>query len=217
MAEPATFYDTHGVDFSKSRFRVWPQVREFLDALPHGAKVLDIGCGNGKNMLAARADLSVTGCEPSRTLCEICAERGLNVVQGDARQLPFKDASFDAVIMIAVIHHIHPREHNQPLFEIQRVLKPGGKALITNWAVEQPVGARRSFHVGLNLVSWKGKEMEPLPYWVMDRETAEAFVRSLPHELICESLVCVAGNWTFVIGRGGQSPPLKPPLDKYLN
>ena len=199
MSEPGTFYETHGADFSKSRYRVWPQVRAFLDALPHGAKVLDIGCGNGKNMLAARADLTVFGCEPSSTLCEICAERGLNVVQGDARNLPFKDASFDAVIMIAVIHHIDPCEQDKALFEIQRVLKPSGKALITCWAVEQPEGARRSFHVGLNIVKWKGKESAPLKYWIMDRWLAEGFVSTLPSSLSCEELSLNAGNWVFTL------------------
>ncbi len=45
---------------------------------------------------------------------------------GDARQLPFKDNSFDIVTSFAVLHHIWPID--RPLAEMLRVLKPGGFA-----------------------------------------------------------------------------------------
>lgn len=198
MSTALDFYETHGNEFSKSRYTVWPQVKSFLDALPAGAKVLDIGCGNGKNMLG-RADLCFTGVEPSATLCAICTKRGLIVTQADAKALPFEDASYDAVIMIAVIHHIPPHEQYKALFEIQRVLKPGGKALITNWAVEQPQDSRRKFTAGLNQVMWKGKETEPLPYWVMDAEMGKNFAKALPTSLICTEIELIAGNWSFAL------------------
>jgi ubiquinone/menaquinone biosynthesis C-methylase UbiE len=193
-ATPTEFYETHAQDFSKSRFRIWPDVKELLDSLPPYSTVLDIGCGNGKNMLY-RKDLNMTGLEYSEALCEICINRGLNVVQGSTLSLPFKDNTFDAIIMIAVIHHIPPDEHYKVLNEIQRVLKPGGQALITNWAVEQPVDSRRTFTRGLNMVEWKGKESAPLPYWVMDRELAEEFIQKMPQNIICKNLKWSAGNW----------------------
>ena len=194
MTTPTEFYQIHAQDFSKSRFRIWPSVKELLDSLPPYSTVLDIGCGNGKNMLY-RKDINMTGLEYSEALCEICINRGLNVVQGDARSLPFKDNSFDAIIMIAVIHHIPSDEHYKVLNEISRVLKPNGKALITNWAVEQPPNSRRTFTRGLNMVTWKGKEDKPLPYWVMDKEIAEEFIQKIPNGIICKNLKWSAGNW----------------------
>jgi ubiquinone/menaquinone biosynthesis C-methylase UbiE len=193
-ATPTEFYQIHAQDFSKSRFRIWPDVKELLDSLLPYSTVLDIGCGNGKNMLYRR-DLNMTGLEYSEALCEICINRGLNVVQGDALSLPFKDNTFDAIIMIAVIHHIQPDEHYKVLNEIQRVLKPGGQALITNWAVEQPPDSRRTFTRGLNMVEWKGKEDKPLPYWVMDRELAEEFIQKMPQNIKCKNISWSAGNW----------------------
>ena len=178
------FYETYSAEFSKSRYAVWPQVRAFLDALPSGAKVLEIGCGNGKNM-CARKDLVFIGIDPSAALCEICTARGLSVVQADARSLPFGNGSFDAVIMIAVLHHLPPESHSQALLEIQRVLKSYGKALITNWAVEQPLTSRRKFIPGLNYVIWKGKEESPLRYWVMNKAMTVDFICNLPHHLNC--------------------------------
>jgi SAM-dependent methyltransferase len=85
-----TFYDIHAADFSKSRFRIWPLVKQFLDSLPPNSKVLDIGCGNGKNM-KYRNDLQMYGIEYSQALTDICIKDGLNVIQGDALTLPFEN------------------------------------------------------------------------------------------------------------------------------
>lgn len=191
------FYETYSAEFSKSRYKVWPQVRAFVDALPIGAKVLEIGCGNGKNM-CVRKDLIFIGIEPSAALCDTCTTRGLNVVQADASTLPFRDGSFDAVIMIAVLHHISPNLQYKAMFEIQRVLKPYGKALITNWAVEQPLASRRKFIPGLNYVIWKGKEESPLRYWVMNKAMTIDFICKLPHHLNCKECELISGNWSFI-------------------
>jgi tRNA (uracil-5-)-methyltransferase TRM9 len=193
-----TFYDVHATDFSKSRFRIWPDIKQFLDKLPPNSKVLDIGCGNGKNM-KYREDLQMYGLEYSQALTDICIEKGLNVIQGNALTLPFNDESFDAVIMIAVIHHIEPTLHNKVLNEIQRILVPSGKCLITNWAVEQPDSSKRQFIKGLNMVTWKGKETEPLPYWVMDKQLAEEFTNNLPDGLKFMNLGWDAGNWNILL------------------
>lgn len=198
-----TFYDIHAADFSKSRFRIWPAVKQFLDELPPNSKVLDIGCGNGKNMTygSHNKELQMYGLEYSQALTNICIEKGLNVIQGNALTLPFNDKSFDAVIMIAVIHHIEPTLHNKVLNEIQRILIPDGRCLITNWAVEQPSLAKRQFIKGLNMVTWKNKEDNPLPYWVMDRIVAEEFTNNLPDGLKFMNLGWDAGNWNILLSK----------------
>lgn len=206
MQSSTSFYDIHAQDFSKSRFRIWPSVKLFLDSLPPNSRVLDIGCGNGKNMFygTQKKTLNMFGLEQSQALKEICANQGLNVVQGNALNLPFENDSFDAIIMIAVIHHINPLEHDKVLMEIQRVLKPNAQCLITNWAVEQPEGARRQFTKGLNMVLWKGKENNPLPYWVMDKELALEFINNLPDGLKFMNLEWNAGNWNVLFQKSPQ-------------
>lgn len=199
MRQMTTFYDIHAADFSKSRFRIWPHVKQFLDKLPPNSTVLDIGCGNGKNMIYGNGRLKMFGLEQSQSLCDICTERGLNVVQGTALKLPFPDNHFDAIIMIAVIHHIDPKEHIHALNEIKRVLKQNGTCLITNWAVEQPPTSKRTFTLGLNMVTWKDKEDNPLPYWVIDKSTAEDYINTFPDSLECKMLTWDAGNWEFFL------------------
>ncbi|CAG00909.1 unnamed protein product, partial [Tetraodon nigroviridis] len=63
----------------------------------------------------------------------------------DALQLPFRTASFDACISIAVIHHFStPERRLAAIRELVRLLKTGGQALIYVWAFEQEHNKQRS-------------------------------------------------------------------------
>jgi tRNA (uracil-5-)-methyltransferase TRM9 len=196
------FYEVHGADFSRTRFRKWPQVVHFLESFPAQAHIVDIGCGNGK-YLDTRTDLEMTGVEPSSTLAAIAVGRGFDVVQADARHLPFIANTFDGALLIAVLHHIQPCEQTKALSEIHRILKPGGLAHITCWAVEQPPGSHRTFTSGLNYVTWRGKQDAPLPYWVLDSAAADALIKALPTGLSCIDRVWNAGNWCFTLKKTG--------------
>jgi methionine biosynthesis protein MetW len=74
-----------------------------------GAKVLDVGCGNGAlmAMLAAECGARARGLEVDPAQAHACALRGLAVVQGDAeRDLEdFPSASFDYVILSRMLEH----------------------------------------------------------------------------------------------------------------
>lgn len=110
---------------------------ELLDALEirKRMKVLDLGAGIGgpARVLASRHQASVTALDLTPALCE--ANRALNklvglsrriaVVEGDATQLPFEDASFDRAITIHASMNI---ERKRTMYrEVHRVLKPGGR------------------------------------------------------------------------------------------
>lgn len=58
-------YDAIAPHFGATRFAVWPKVKAFIDNLPHGALVADVGCGNGK-YFAIRRDIFVSGSDRSR-------------------------------------------------------------------------------------------------------------------------------------------------------
>jgi hypothetical protein len=66
----ATFLDVKTLPYTLliitafKRFAVWPKVREFIDALPPGALVADVGCGNGK-YFGVRRDVAVLGSDRS--------------------------------------------------------------------------------------------------------------------------------------------------------
>ncbi|XP_077490587.1 tRNA (carboxymethyluridine(34)-5-O)-methyltransferase alkbh8 isoform X1 [Amblyomma americanum] len=130
-------YENIAEQFSDTRYKQWPKVANFLDSLEHGSLLLDAGCGNGK-YLTSHDQLLKLGFDRSRGLCDICRDRGLEVLQADVLQMPFRDGAFDACISIAVLHHLSTTERREAaLHEIFRVLRPGGRALIYVWAMEQ--------------------------------------------------------------------------------
>ncbi|KAL1472946.1 hypothetical protein MTO96_022716 [Rhipicephalus appendiculatus] len=130
-------YENIAEQFSDTRYKQWPKVADFLDSLEQGSLLLDAGCGNGK-YLTHHGKLIKLGFDRSQRLCDICRHRGLEVLQADTLQMPFREGVFDACISIAVLHHLSTVERRQAaVHEILRVLRHGGRALVYVWALEQ--------------------------------------------------------------------------------
>ena len=88
-----------------------------LAAICDGKRVVDIGCGYGRNrQLVESMGGEWVGVEPF--------EGGAHTVQGNAEALPFSAATFDVAIMDAVLEHIPNVE--KAFSEVSRVLRPGG-------------------------------------------------------------------------------------------
>ncbi len=91
--------------------------------------VLDLGTGAG-NMAHHLAHYGqVVGLEYNARPIPVAQQRGLEVLRGSGTELPFDDNSFDLVALLDTIEHI-PDELGV-LRECQRVIKPGGKIIIT--------------------------------------------------------------------------------------
>jgi len=116
-------------------FTLWQQPTEWLN-IPAGGTALDIGCGPGNvtSALAAAAGtdglaLGVDISVPMLTRA-VRAEAGPQVgfVRADAQRLPFRDASFDAVVSIAAFQLIP--DLDATIAEIARVLRPSGRVAV---------------------------------------------------------------------------------------
>ncbi|XP_072332860.1 tRNA (carboxymethyluridine(34)-5-O)-methyltransferase ALKBH8 isoform X1 [Scyliorhinus torazame] len=130
-------YDGIADHFSSTRHTPWPKVTEFLKAMPAGAFVVDVGCGNGK-YLGVNKNLFMVGCDRSKNLVHICRERKFEVFVCDGLLVPLRSGVCDACISIAVVHHFSTEGRRlSAIKEIVRLLRPGGKALIYVWAMEQ--------------------------------------------------------------------------------
>ncbi|XP_036598644.1 alkylated DNA repair protein alkB homolog 8 isoform X1 [Trichosurus vulpecula] len=137
-------YEEIAEHFSSTRHTPWPQIGAFLKALPKGSIVADVGCGNGK-YLGLNKEIYMIGCDRSQNLVEICGERQFEAFVCDALAVPIRSETCDACISIAVIHHFATAERRlATLQELARLLRPGGKALIYVWAMEQEYNKQKS-------------------------------------------------------------------------
>jgi ubiquinone/menaquinone biosynthesis C-methylase UbiE len=113
-------------------------------ALQPGARVLEVGCGTGSLLMAVkrtepRAD--VTGLDPDpNALARVqrkadAAAVAIRLDRGFSDALPYPDASFDRVFSCFMLHHLTGVEEKVgTLREIRRVLKPGGRLHLLDFA-----------------------------------------------------------------------------------
>jgi len=130
-------------------------------SLQPGMRLLDVGCGAGRHSVeAVRRGADVIALDLSHDdLCK--AIQGVEdfghadvphpgsfaAVRGDARNIPFDDATFDRVIASEVMEHIEDDE--AALDELVRVLRPGGIIAVTvpRWLPERVCWAlSREYH-----------------------------------------------------------------------
>jgi ubiquinone/menaquinone biosynthesis C-methylase UbiE len=98
--------------------------------LPKGlqGRVLELGCGDGKSMAAAK-ELDVIGVDISREGLRLCAARlgGCGpLLQADATCLPFTDGAFDAVLAFHILENLNDAEVRALALEVAHVLHPDG-------------------------------------------------------------------------------------------
>lgn len=91
-------------------------------------KVLDLGCGDGLNVMILRENgiKNVVGIDISKNLVKIAQKNNPHnkFALGSAEKLPFEDAFFNVVFVDSVFHHL--LKYDKAVKEIKRVLKSGG-------------------------------------------------------------------------------------------
>jgi SAM-dependent methyltransferase len=123
-------------------------------AIEPEARVLDVACGTGGVALrAARTGADVVGIDISPDQLakarRAAADEGLDIEfdEGDAQELPYGDAEFDAVASAFGV--VFAADHKRAAAELARVCRPGGRLALTAWRAdawsEQHAKAGRTF------------------------------------------------------------------------
>jgi SAM-dependent methyltransferase len=132
----AEWWQTHFTDGADPEYeeQILPTIVRLLR--PHRS-VLEIGTGDGQVLRAIAShdrdaqaqDVTYVGIDPAQAQIRTAADRAPEFLfaRGEALALPYRDASYDAVVACLVFEHI--LEVDAALGEVARVLKPGGQFL----------------------------------------------------------------------------------------
>jgi len=142
--------------------RVRVLVGHLADLIPQGARVLDVGSGDGlvaASLLERRDDLSLQGID---VLVRPAAHIPVQAFDGET--IPFPDESFDAALLVDVVHHAE-----RPLGLLAEAKRVAGRCVvIKDHVLEGPLAAST-----LRFMDWVGNARYgvalPHSYWPKDR------------------------------------------------
>lgn len=142
-------FNAIAAEFDITRYKPWPQTIEFINELPEDGTILDLGCGNGRNieyLASVQRGFKIIGLDFSMKMLRI-AKRKLGQVKfgsmidfilADVVRLPVNESSLDGALYVAALHHLPGAELRlASLLELERCLKPGGRGFISVWDFEQ--------------------------------------------------------------------------------
>jgi ubiquinone/menaquinone biosynthesis C-methylase UbiE len=140
-----------------------------LPSLLPGARVLEAGCGDGKSLLAMPGrGWEIVATDFSREAIRISSGHqilcNVGFIQADARALPFRRESFDAVFLYHLLGHIPGKGRSLVASETERILVPGGAVFLRVFSV-------RDFRKG------SGDLVEPNTYLRGDGVLTHYFLR----------------------------------------
>lgn len=133
----------------------WHRVKAFIETIEAGSFVADIGSGDGKYFGLSPSIYSI-GCDRSIKLLEVSRDSKFETFCCDAVKLPLRTGVFDAVLCIAVLHHIATIDRRVSVIrELLRICRPGGRVMLQAWALEQEAHSKKKFDEQDVLVPWK--------------------------------------------------------------
>lgn len=164
-----------------------------------GTRVLDVGCGSGEFLALLReAGAAAVGADPAPAMVGLARGAGVEVVLAGAESLPFDDGLFDVVTAVNALQFAS--DTTEALREFARVLGPGGRIAVSNWAE----GARNDVDV-IEAAVASALEDEPRPDGPLRPAGGlEAALRAASLEVVAAGIVDApwhaAGDDTLVRG-----------------
>jgi ubiquinone/menaquinone biosynthesis C-methylase UbiE len=105
-----------------------------------GDRVLDLGCGTGtliQHLLEIVPEAEMVGLDPSEEMLNIAKQKlpaSVQLKMGSAESIPFPSTCFDILVSTSALHYF--RNPDRAVQEMQRVLKPSGRLILTDWCYD---------------------------------------------------------------------------------
>lgn len=188
-------YNKIASEFNVTRTYNWSWIDKFMNNIPKGSLIYDIGCGNGRNM--QYIDHKFIGIDNCIEFIKMCRNKQLNTIYANMNNIPLSSQSTNYIICIATFHHLQCYKNRlNALLEMKRLLKPGGKILLSVWSKIQPRKTRVIFNnYGDNIVLWKNIHKRYYYIFKID-EIIQLFKDA---ELILEEHTYDCGNEIFML------------------
>jgi len=186
------WYSTHAASFCERTFAIDMEAtrQRFLQHVPAGGRMLDVGCGSGRDSLRFHAlGYEVDARDRSPAIAEEARRRtGLAVRVEDVLEMQ-DDAAFDGIWASAMLIHLGEPEFREAVRRLVRALRPGGALYISLKQDEHPsAGDGRVFR-----------------FWTMDEALTAIFDGRAPLERVEEWVSADEGargtRWVNVVGR----------------
>ncbi|ANQ07022.1 Uncharacterized protein PCOAH_00014240 [Plasmodium coatneyi] len=150
-------YNKIAQHFCYTRYKSWNNVENLINEEQEGNLIIDVGCGNGKNVQVSSKYFFI-GLDFSWHLLKLAQKKwNSDLFLANCVSIPLRSNIADLCISIAVIHHIGTHEkRRQAVAEMVRCTKVGGRILIYVWAYEQQsnVVGNRKFESQDIFVPW---------------------------------------------------------------
>jgi SAM-dependent methyltransferase len=129
--------DARTFDETREKF-ILPPLSDFLNKVELGAKVLDVGCGNGRLLkILAERHIEYIGVDQSESLIKICQDKYPEykfAVEDILNLGELPEYAFDYVFCVAVLQHLPGADLRlQALKQLKNKIKTGGKIILTVW------------------------------------------------------------------------------------
>ena len=143
--------------------RELPWLERFLEALPDGRDILDLGCGNGEPFTRTllEKEFTLTGVDFSPEMIALCERRYPDAtwIEQDLRYLDLGNESFDGILCWGTIFHLTQDDQRSLISKIVALLKPGGVLLMTSGDTdgesEGYVGDAKLYHASLSVEGYE--------------------------------------------------------------
>ncbi len=178
------------------------EVGNFLEG--RKGKVVDWGCGSGRNFSSFPKGLKVYAVDFSRRMLGFAREKAGNLgleiktFHSSSNEIPIEDDFFDSGICIAVLHCVPTGKARQKMIrELYRVLKPGAEALIMVWSKNSP---RLKNKPKETFIPWTSAGIENRYTYIYDKGEIEREVEDAGFEIVGSE---EDRNISLVVRKGG--------------